>query len=106
MAVFAEPEEFAMGSPETERYRARSETQHTTTDSALVCNGDKGKVTLKEFKEFLAANPGVCFLRIAWTSARWTTDLLWALPGFEAAQYCSWLSKTRECAATAPVAIH
>jgi formylglycine-generating enzyme required for sulfatase activity len=89
MAVI-HPGKFTMGSPETEPYRAETETPHATQIRRKFAIATK-EVTLRQFKKFLDVNPTVSqgCLNFSREEEGPVIGVTW----FEAVQYCRWLSK-------------
>jgi eukaryotic-like serine/threonine-protein kinase len=96
LAVIRDPEEFMMGSPESEPGRQAEETPHRRHIPRSFAVAIK-EVTVRQFREFLTANPDV---RHDWgPTERHRPDRepddgpVLGVTWFAAAQYCRWLSK-------------
>jgi serine/threonine protein kinase/formylglycine-generating enzyme required for sulfatase activity len=89
MAVI-HPRDFVMGSPEHEPNRADTERLHAKRIPRSFALGTK-EVTLKEFKTFLDANPGIS--RGCLGFSREEDGPVIGVTWFEAVQYCRWLSE-------------
>jgi serine/threonine protein kinase/formylglycine-generating enzyme required for sulfatase activity len=93
LAVVRGPVEFQMGSPAHEPDRQAEETLHRKRIPRSFAIGTK-EVTVKQFREFLQANPGI---RHDWVSTKKHSPdpdgPMLGLTWFEAAQYCRWLSE-------------
>jgi formylglycine-generating enzyme required for sulfatase activity len=93
LAVVRGPVEFPMGSPAQEPDRDPEESLHRMRIPRSFALATK-EVTVRQFREFLQANPGI---RYDWGAAqKYRTDPDGPMVGvtwFEAAQYCRWLSK-------------
>jgi len=96
LAVISGPAEFTMGSPEHEPDRRPEERPHRRHIPRSFAVATK-EVTVRQFREFLKANPDV---RHDWgPTERYRPDLesddgpVLGVSWFAAAQYCRWLSE-------------
>jgi formylglycine-generating enzyme required for sulfatase activity len=90
---FPGPAEFDMGSPLAEPGRQADETQHRVRIPRSFALASS-EVTVKQFRQFLQANPGL--RRDADATAGYSPEEdcpVLAVTWFEAAQYCRWLSE-------------
>jgi formylglycine-generating enzyme required for sulfatase activity len=93
LVVFRDPGEFTMGSPEHEPGRGPEETLHPRHIPRSFALATK-EVTVRQFREFLRANPGV--VPDGGPTERHSPDPDGPVLGvtwFAAAQYCRWLDK-------------
>jgi formylglycine-generating enzyme required for sulfatase activity len=90
------PVKFQMGSPDEEPDRQADEVLHRRRISRSFALATK-EVTVKQFQEFLKANPSI---RHEWgASQKFNQNLDGPIIGvtwFEAAQYCRWLSEKED----------
>ena len=86
LAVIHDPEEFAMGSPEDEPGRGAEEVLHRRHIPRSYAIATK-EVTVRQFREFLKANPGVRH------DAGPDDGPVLGVSWYAAAAYCNWLSQ-------------
>jgi serine/threonine protein kinase/formylglycine-generating enzyme required for sulfatase activity len=94
MAVIAGPVKFVKGSPEAEADRSDNERQREVVIGHSFAIATK-EVTVRQFKEFLDANPQVSRDSLRWAT-RFSPDPDGPIVGVtwhEAAEYCRWLSE-------------
>ncbi len=93
LVVLRDPGEFQMGSPASEPERQADETLHPKRIPRSFALATK-EVTVKQFGEFLRANPGIRLEGVS--TDKYSPDPdgpMLAVTWFEAAQYCRWLSE-------------
>jgi serine/threonine protein kinase/formylglycine-generating enzyme required for sulfatase activity len=90
LAILRDPEEFAMGSPEQEPNRRPEEVHHRCRIPRSFALATK-EVTVRQFREFLKANPQV--RHDSWLDPERDDDPVLSVTWFAAAQYCRWLSE-------------
>jgi serine/threonine protein kinase/formylglycine-generating enzyme required for sulfatase activity len=95
LAVFPGPIAFAMGSPEGKPKRGDTEKLHSRRIPRSFALATK-EVTVKQFKEFLQANPDVAAgfrKRVGEKNSQDLDSPVVGVTWLEAAQYCQWLSE-------------
>jgi formylglycine-generating enzyme required for sulfatase activity len=93
LVTFRGPVDFRMGSPDEEPARQVDEALHHKRIPRSFALATK-EVTVRQFREFLQANPGIHYDGGA--TQKYNTNLDGPIIGvtwFEAAQYCRWLSE-------------